>query len=1282
MKILDPDVALRTAQTKTGAVVLVAAAYALAGLLTFGVSYAIGGPVLAWPSAGVAMAAVAIAGPTSAIGVFLGAMLFHFAARFLVPDPNAFLQTFSASAIIASAAAFQALAGAWLLRKFSAFPFANIGVRSIGLFLLAGGLAGFLGSSIAELSFLALGRLTFSELPLDWSIRWCEEALGVIAFMPVIMIFAHSPAGERIRRAFPVLATSLIVLAAATTAFTVNSRVELRNLTQDLKDVTSDFAGRIDSTLRLGATAVGSLAGIFETPAERNLLDYNAVAKRVVAIGLGIQSVNWIPRVTLEAKPQFEAEMRRQWGRDFAILENVNGRPTPVAPRRDYFPVGYIYPLQGNEGAVGFDLASSPERLAAMLKATASRQPTATAGVKLFQNGKMGILLFLPVFETPAKTGEDGLRGFQIGVFTVSSIVDVALKGHSNPNVDYWLIDQTDPATPVVLDGNTGRPPESFVNIRRVSRNFGPTRAELGEQAEIDFAGRRWVLRVAPTEAYFSAHSSNNAFLILFASWLLTSSVCGLIIVVTDRQRELVADREQALEDQKFALDQHAIVSITGVDGNIVYANDRFCKVSGFSRQQLLGHNHNMLNSGKQVGPFYRDLWTTILAGRVWTGEICNRAASGHFYWLQSTIIPLKKRDGQIHQFIAICTDITALKRLEDDLRRSGQQLAIALSASSTGLWDYDPTTNRAFYSETWHTMLGYAPREFPANGDTFRWLVHPDDLRINDDALATHERGEAVAIEAEFRMRRKDRGWSWIKSVSKVIERDEKGAPKRLIGVHIDVTKSHETQVELAAAKDAADRANQAKTEFLATMSHEIRTPMNGVIGMILLLEDTNLSAEQKRYVHTVRQSGEALVGVIDDILDFSKLEAGRVEIECREFSPLSLVESVLEIQEPTASRKGLRIELDIRGERIDRAFGDPKRLRQVLLNLSGNAIKFTSKGHVTFRLIGLSQNRLRVEVQDTGIGMPDSKRGRLFQVFSQIDASITRKYGGTGLGLAICKRLMEAMGGTIDYESIEGEGSTFWFETPIGFVDRDEPPAPGRSAALLCADDRGRAAALGVLAHCGFEPADPDAADLIFVDIEIAKSRPEFLRTKTPGRIILFGLDGGVAPEAGKAAVIAGALTPSRIVWVLEDFEANAVPSAPAPVDPAQGGLKILIAEDTATNLEVLTALLHRLGHRVEIAENGLQAVQKVENEDYDLVFMDVRMPEMDGLEATRRIRALPPNKASIRIVAMTASVLATDQQACRDAGMDDYLAKPVDRKKLAAALRDSVSRVAPPQ
>ena len=403
--------------------------------------------------------------------------------------------------------------------------------------------------------------------------------------------------------------------------------------------------------------------------------------------------------------------------------------------------------------------------------------------------------------------------------------------------------------------------------------------------------------------------------------------------------------------------------------------------------------------------------------------------------------------------------------------------------------------------------------------------------------ALEAHRAGGHSLIEAEFRLRRKDGTWSWIRTIGKAIERDASGEPTRLIGVHRDVTKTRGAQAELAAARDAADQANQAKSDFLATMSHEIRTPMNGVIGMSVLLEDTSLTPEQRRYVRTIRQSGEALVELIGDILDFSRLEAGRLDIERREFNPVSLVENVLEVLEPVASKKGLAIEMDIRGERVDRALGDPTRLRQVMLNLTGNAVKFTPSGRVTLQIVGLSRERFRFEVEDTGIGVPEAKRHRLFEVFTQGDPSITRKYGGAGLGLAICKRLIEAMGGTIDFESREGVGSTFWFETPIGCADEAKAGTGGdvrRVAALLCGVERGRVAAQDVLAYCGFDLAEPERAALIFVDT--AETTPPDAGAP-PKPILVFG--GGRAQfHAPDAVLIGGALTPGRIRRAVEEF------------------------------------------------------------------------------------------------------------------------------------------------
>jgi len=1262
----------RTTGHQRHSAVLTALAYIVVGAASLALSRALGGTLIVWPPAGLAVAAVALVGPSAALGVAAGAFLLRAGGAVILSDPSDLLHAQMASSSVALAAAVQALCGAWLFRRAHAFPFDRVDARSVGLFLALGTAAGALGALFVTASFLALGRLALGELPFALALRACQEALGIIAVAPMVVIGVRAPEGERLRRIAPVAFAALLALTAATAILAIDVRAEHRARSAEIDRQTGDLARRIDNTLQLGANAVGGVAGLFETPAERTLAEFDAVAKRVFAFGLGIHAIEWIPRVASADRDAYEAAMGAQWGRPFSIVERANGKLAPATGRGVYFPVGYAYPLRSNEGALGFDVASDAVRRAALLAAESSGRPAATAPVRLVQNEAMGILLVSPVFDPRQGPEAASLKGFAVGVFDVPIVLDIALKGLDQSLVNYWVLDKTDPGKTVILHGNAAGRPEHFRRSDLVSRTFGFGEPELAGQAAIDFAGREWVVWVAPTEAYLAGHVGAGLFLILFGGLLLTAVACGVALIETDLQRELVADREKELRDQKFALDQHAIVSVTDAKGRIVYANDRFCRMSGYPRERLLGRPHSLVSSHRHDSAFYRDLWRTILSGKVWSGEICNRSASGETYWLQSSIVPLRDRDGRISRFINIATDITGSKKLEHDLRGSEERLAIALRAASTGLWDYDPVSDKAVYSDTWYTMLGYHPGELPATGAAFLSILHPDDLAEYQNALEAHVSGTSSLIEAEIRLRRKDGGWSWIKTVGKVVERGPDSSPTRIIGVHRDVTSARRARVDLAAARDAADHANQAKSDFLAAMSHEIRTPMNGVIGMSALLEETSLTPEQRRYVLTIRQSGEALIELIGDILDFTRLEAGRLDIERREFDPVTVVENALELLEPVAARKGLRIEMDIAGERVGRALGDPGRLRQILFNLAGNAVKFTANGRVTIRLIGMSRERLRFEVEDTGIGVPAERRERLFKEFSQGDPSITRKYGGAGLGLAISKRLVAAMGGEIGFDSREALGSTFWFETPVGRCDDGDPrpdPSPWLRAALACRLERGRDAALGVLAYCGFEIADPETADVVFIDAADVSTAAGRGATKMK---LLFGAGRREADPPGTVA-LGGVLTPTRIRRALEDCGRDRASPVQTSADRAAAHptLRILVVEDTLTNQEVLAGLLQRLGHAVDIAGNGFEAVEKVESDDFDLVFMDVRMPGMDGLEATRRIRAMPAAKAQVRIVAMTAGAMTFEEQACRDAGMDDFVSKPFNRKKLLDAL-----------
>jgi PAS domain S-box-containing protein len=717
------------------------------------------------------------------------------------------------------------------------------------------------------------------------------------------------------------------------------------------------------------------------------------------------------------------------------------------------------------------------------------------------------------------------------------------------------------------------------------------------------------------------------------------------------------------------------------------------------------------------------------LTDRLYRGEIEHFSMEkryvhpdGRVVWCVLTVHHFREPGGGELQQVACLTDITERKRAQEELALKEAQFRFIFEAVKTGIvWSHlrsDGTVVRLINDAHLRIAgLTCAEAEDPL---AFRNLTHPDDLQRQAELHARMMAGEIDEFSLDKRYRRPDGRLVWVAFTNQ--RRVNPDGSEEHLSTVVDITELKQVQQELHAAKVAAEQANLAKSQFLAMMSHEIRTPMNGVIGMTSLLLDSQLTPPQREYAETIRVSGDALLTIINDILDFSKIESGRLELEQAEFSLPECLEGTLDLLAGRAAEKHLDLLYEIADGTPGAIRGDPTRLRQILVNLLGNAIKFTSAGEVLLSLRAGAATADAVElvfsVKDTGIGIPVEARDRLFQSFTQVDATTTRRFGGTGLGLVISRRLAEMMGGRMWVESEPGRGSTFSFTiraAPVAgkprlYAGGTKAGVEGRR--LLAVDDNATSRRIlcdlarnwGMVPQAVETPAEAlallragaefDAAildmqmpgmDGLMLAAEIRRLRPA---AELP--LVLLSSIGQQHDPAGHfAANLTKPIKPSQLLDVLAQLfwsgREGAVKRVTGSGHPfgalaAPRPERILLAEDNTVNQKVALHMLANLGYRADLAANGLEVLAAVQRQAYDLILLDVQMPEMDGLEAARRLRELRPDPRDRPwIIALTANAMQGDRETCLAAGMDDYLSKPIKPPELRAALERGHGRPA---
>lgn len=823
----------------------------------------------------------------------------------------------------------------------------------------------------------------------------------------------------------------------------------------------------------------------------------------------------------------------------------------------------------------------------------------------------------------------------------------------------------------------------------------------------------------------------------LSISLTLAMVMTGLIAWLFEMTHR-AAEQQLFTSEQKLRLhvEQTPLAVVTcSLEGMVTEWNPAAESMFGYSCEEAVGKYIGELilppSSSAEPSGVEKAFWD-VLRGESHYHQIShNHTKDGADVYCEWFTTPLVEPNGTIVGVTSLAMDVGERMRAEEALRASEARFRRLAAQSPDFIAIYDWTVNRIVYANR-DSIFGYARHEFDTLASILNFIVPEDRQRVYEGWREIEFAPEGMDNNvSEFRVVAASGEIEWLRSRETVLTRDAAGLPTQLLATVTVVTDEKRYQEELRKAKEEAETMARIRSQFLANMSHEIRTPMNGIIGMTSLLLDEDFSAEQRDFIETIRHSGESLLAIINEILDFSKIESGHMELEMHPFDLLECVEGAIDLVAVQAAQKGLELGYQVTGNVPSSVVGDVTRLRQILVNLLGNAVKFTEHGEIWIDVAQEERapetqedtepgemcqplNRaieLRFAVRDTGIGIQVDQIPRLFDAFSQLDNSTTRRYGGTGLGLAISRRLAELMGGRMWVESEFGHGSTFYFtvtvQTDPEAADVGMPGAPNplEGVRLLIVEGHAtlRRTMAGYAHRWGMRVETADSAQaalalahqqqrwhVVLLAADLADcpdlSLIQSLRAATgidslPVLVIAkLGETAArtCAEEAGASGVLYKPLKMRDLYQALRMLvgdppAAESEPRLPR-LDSSLGRkhpLSVLLAEDNVINQKVALLTLERLGYRADVAASGIEVLEALGRQPYDLILMDVHMPEMDGIEATERILAGWPLGERPYIVAMTAAAMREDRERCQAAGMNDFISKPVKVEELVSAL-----------